>query len=702
MARYRLGIDVGGTFTDLLVLDEESGLLRKVKVSSTPLDPSDAVELCVIRFLDERSVRSEEVASVVHATTVAANAILGQKGLKLPKACLITTEGFRDVLEIGRQTRPDLYDIFTERPRPLVPRRYRYVVRERTDAFGSVATPLDEERVVELSKKIREGGFATVAISFINSYVNSRHEEVARKIVARENPGVYVSVSSEVSPEYREYERTSTTVVNALLMPIISRYIGRLADRLKRVGIRVSLQLMQSNAGMASSRQVEKRPMTIIESGPTAGVVASASLGKRLGIDNVLSFDMGGTTAKAGVVVGGEPSTAHEYEVGGRVHRGRIVKGSGYPMRFPFVDLAETSAGGGTIAWVDAAGALRVGPVSAGADPGPACYARGGGEPTVTDADLVLGRLNSRYLLGGELPLVSELSVKAVEEEICKKTGLSVREAAHGIVQIVNAEMSRILRIVSTERGYDLREFAMVAFGGAGPMHACALADELGMLETLVPPSPGLFSAFGLLASDVRHSHVKPIIERVSRVDPTRLEKLFRELEQEGRTVLEGEGFDDKEMRLVREMDLRYQGQSYELTVAVGSPLASEALRAAKNRFHSEHSRTYGYSVEEEDTEVVNLRVTAIGLVQEPPAVEEPMGEAEPPLGSRLEQRRVLFDLEEGFVRCPVFRRNSLKRGNVLEGPAIVEQYDATTVIHPSWRGEIDATGNLRLQRWHG
>ncbi|MFQ5870987.1 MAG: hydantoinase/oxoprolinase family protein, partial [Candidatus Geothermarchaeales archaeon] len=430
-----------------------------------------------------------------------------------------------------------------------------------------------------------------------------------------------------------------------------------------------------------------------------AGVVASAYLGKKLEVDSILSFDMGGTTAKAGLVVGGEPRMAYECEVGGRVHRGRVVKGSGYPVRFPFVDLAETSAGGGTIAWVDAAGLLRVGPLSAGADPGPVCYNKGGRELTVTDANLLLGRLNSRYLLGGELPLASELSAKAVEQEICEKTGLGVSEAAYGIVRIINSDMSRILRIVSTERGYDLREFAMVAFGGAGPMHACDLAEELGVSRIVVPVSPGLFSAFGLLASSVRHSYVKSIIERQARADPTRLKKWYRELEDEGQAVLGREGFGDREIHLLREMDLRYLGQSYELTVPVRRPMVAKTLRAATLRFHSEHRRTYGYSVVEEDVEIVNLRVTAIGRIPEPPMAKATLAEAEPGADSRVEERNVLFNEEEGFVRSHVFERSTLRPGNVVEGPAVVEQYDATTVINPGWKAEADTSGNIRLVR---
>jgi N-methylhydantoinase A len=435
----------------------------------------------------------------------------------------------------------------------------------------------------------------------------------------------------------------------------------------------------------------------MVESGPAAGVIASSFYGEEMGVKNVLSFDMGGTTAKAGTVQGGKPEVVMEYEVAGKVHSGRIVKGSGYPVRFPFIDLAECSAGGGTIAWADTGGVLRVGPISAGADPGPACYAREGEKPTVTDADLLLGRLNPDYLLGGKVRLFADLSKKAVEEAVCDKIGLELAEAVAGIIKIVNSQMAKILRIVSVERGYDPRKFTLTSFGGAGPMHACALAEELHIPKIVIPPNPGLFSAYGLLAANFTYNFVHAIMKTTEKIECSNLEETFGMLQREGAKTLAHQGVKPKNMRFSWQLDMRYFGQSYELTVPASNPLTERNFQRILKNYHRKHEAVYGYAREEAPVEVVNARLTAVGLVK------KPIMKKRKPCGKKLPRealstrRSVFFEQYDGFEETPVYVREKLKCGNFLCGPAVVEQYDATTVVYPGWEAEVDEFGNIIL-----
>ncbi len=695
MPEYRVSIDIGGTFTDLIALNEQTGKLMNFKVSSTPKKPADAVIEVFERFL--KRVEPETVSTITHSTTIAVNALLGQLGLELPKVALITTKGFRDVLEIGRQRRHELYNLFVQRPRMLIPRRLRYEVNERIGPEGEVLEPLNTENVRSLAVELKREKIKAVAIALLHSYMNPKHEQKIKNILQEAYPRTFVTCSSEIAPEYREFERTSTTAVNACLMPIVSVYMNELSDRIQKLGVSSPFCVMQSSGGIASKNVIIKKPVSMVESGPAAGVIASSFYGKMLKIQNIISFDMGGTTAKAGIVKGGIPEVVTEYEVAGKVHSGRIVKGSGYPVRFPFIDLAECSAGGGTIAWVDTGAALRVGPLSAGADPGPACYGKSGEKPTVTDANLILGRLNPNYILGGRMKVFPELSQKSIDKEICEKTGLELADAAAGIIRIVNSTMAKILRIVSVERGHDSRQFTLNSFGGAGPMHACALAEELHISSIIAPTNPGLFSALGLLTADFIYSLVKAIMKTVKDVQLSDIEATFRKLQAKGMKILESQKVKPDNMTFLRQLDLRYFGQGYELTIPVLAPLIKEEFDRVIESFHSKHEAVYGYAVREENVELVNARLVAVGVVMKPKLMKQKLCEREPSAEALLTTRDVFFEKYRDFVKCPVYTREKLKPGNMICGPAVIEQYDATTVVYPNWKTRVDGFGNFLM-----
>ena len=664
-----------------------------IKVPSTPKNPERGVLEAFRLFLRREAAGSVKI--VGHATTIATNAIFGQVDLKLPRTALITTRGFRDVIEIGRQRRAEVYNLFFERPQMLVERRLRYEVEERIDAQGNILTPLNTAEVEKVLDDIEKEGVESLAVGFLNSYTNPRHEEEALRMARQRLPRIYLTASSLVSNEYREYERLSTAVVNTTLMPIIKTYISRLAVDLKGLGVDAPLYVMQSNGGVATANIAVERPASIVESGPASGVIAAAWLGDLTGERDIISFDMGGTTAKAGTVRGRVPEVVPEYEVAGKIHMGRLVKGSGYPVRFPFIDLAECSAGGGTIAWVDGGDSLRVGPTSAGAHPGPACYGQGGEEPTITDANLILGRLNQRRLLGGEMSIFPRFAKQAFER-LSSQLGVGAEEAAVSVVRIANSIMSKILRIVSVERGFDPRRFTLVAFGGAGPMHACALAEELEIGKIIVPLNPGMFSAMGLLTADLFHDYIRALIKRTDDINPEDVESCFREMEEKGRETLMGEGVPTEEMRFHRQLDLRYLGQAYELTVDTPRPFDTEAVRSAVAAFHKRHWEVYGYSAEEEPVEFVNIRLRAVGFIPKPSLRESPSAWEE---ASPIERRRVYFEGKDAWMETPVYERGSIGSGCTLKGPAVVEQYDATTVIYPGWGAAVDRFGNLILRR---
>ncbi|MBA3476210.1 MAG: hydantoinase/oxoprolinase family protein [Actinobacteria bacterium] len=684
----RLAVDIGGTFTDATLIDEETGSVSIAKVLTTPVDPSEGFMRAVERVLAGAGVEAGQVGFVVHATTVATNAIIEGK---IARSGFVTTEGFRDLLEIARQVRPSLYDTQFEKTKPLVPRDRAVTVRERLGPAGKVLTPLDDGSVREAAAVLRREEVESVAVCLLHAYVNPEHEQRVSAILAEELPGVPVSLSAEVAPEFREYLRASTTVINAVIRPVIERYLERIEQRLADAGIEAKLLVMQSSGGVFSSEAARTRPVFMVESGPAAGVIASAHLGETLGRPDILSFDMGGTTAKVGLIQGGKPSVTKDYNVGGHASAG--IGGlslSGYPVRTPVVDLVEIGAGGGSIAWVDSGGLLRVGPESAGADPGPVCYRNGGTEPTVTDANVVLGRLNPSYFLGGEIGLDVEGARRAIEERCAKPLGLDVTEAANGIVEIANAAMVNALHLISVQRGYDPRDFVLAGFGGAGPVHANALMRDAEMPTLLIPRSPGIFSATGLLTTDLKRDVAVTIMRRLDELDPAEAETTFAELEDAGRQELEREGIAGDAIEFARQIDLRYVGQSYELTIPAGDGLLE--------RFHAEHDRTYGFAAPAEPVEVVSLRLTSVGLIVKPPPRPLEAGSRTEP----KERRPVYFAESAGYVDCPVYDRYVLRGGATFAGPAVVEELDATTVVHPGFNVQVDDVGNLVIERGTG
>jgi N-methylhydantoinase A len=647
-----VSVDVGGTFTDIVALDE-SGNMILYKGPTTPKAPEEGVMHGLSRL--------GKVSTVVHATTIATNALLGQVNLELPRVALITTRGFRDVIEIGRQNRPELYNPFFRKPTPLVPRELRFEVSERTGPSGEVLQELREEELTQALKEAKGRGATSLAISFLHSYANPRNELRAKEI----SSGIfqYVSISYEVSPAPREYERTSSTVVNAALMPVMRRYLESLRESLRTKG-EPELFIMASSGGLIDVDEAGRRPVQVIESGPAAGVVGVAVLSRLMGEPNAISFDMGGTTAKAGTVVNHEVETTQDYEVGGRTHYGRLVKGSGYPVRFPFVDLAEVSAGGGTIIWRDEAGALRVGPLSAGADPGPMSYGKGGNKPTLTDANLVLGRIGDTLSEG--LKLNRELALKGLSE-----LGDPV-SVARDAISLASLEMARAIRLVTVERGHDPSEFTMFAFGGAGPQYALDLAEEMGINKVVIPPHPGLFSALGMLFADRKFE--------ISRSYPKDPETEFLEMERElKRRVPETKYF-------LRYAEVRYEGQGWELTIPVGDP------KRIEDDFQRKHLSTYGFTLDR-PVEVVTIRSFAVipGLPFTLPRPKAKSGD--PPF-----TWREVF-LKDSWERVKVFKREEIPMGYQLEGPAVVEEYSSTTLVKEGWRGEVHETGSLVLRR---
>ena len=695
--RYRLGVDVGGTFTDAILMNETTGEIRTGKVPSTPDDPSRGFLNVVERMLAENSVSPTDVNYVVHGTTVATNAIIEGN---LARTAFVTTDGFRDLLEIQTGIRPTLYDLQFEKLKPLVPRHLSFGVSERLDFRGDVVKSLDEFDVRRVARRLRDEEVESVAVCLLHSYLNPSHERRIGEILAEELPDLLVSLSSEVAPEFREYFRASTTTINASIVPVVSRYLGNIQRRVRSLGMTGELLVMQSNGGVLTFEAAKDRPVFMVESGPAAGVLAASQLGSTLGHRDVISFDMGGTTAKAGLVENGNPRVTKDFEVGGTAGTtNHGARGAGYPIRTPVIDLVEIGAGGGSIAWIDSGGILRVGPNSAGADPGPVCYGLGGVQPTITDANLVLGRISAEYFLGGEMRLDVDGARRAIETHCADPLGIEVEAAALGIVEIANNAMVGALRRVSVQRGYDPRDYLLVAFGGAGPVHANRLADELEMPTVLVPMSPGTTSAMGLLVTDIRHDYSAAMITRVDRIDLNTAQSQMDRMRSEGTAALAREGVRAEQTEFLCQADMRYVGQSYELTIELpSSELSSETISDVVFQFHREHDREYGFSAESEPVEVVALRLSAIGRIPKPATREITANLSESDDGKKP-PRPVYFAENGGYVQCQRFDRYQLRSGQVISGPAIIEEIDSTTVIHPGYSGEVDRYGNLFLRK---
>ena len=696
MSNHRLGIDIGGTFTDIVLLADD-GTIHGKKILSTPDDYSRAIDAGVRALLAEAGVAPDRIVEVAHGTTVATNAIIEGKGARVG---LITTAGFRDVLEIARFRSPRLYDVTFRKPEPLVERRLRFEVAERISAAGEVVRPLDETALLRVGAKCVARGVEAVAICFLNAYVDASHEEAAARLLREKFPDLPVTLSSELVPQIQEYERTSTTVVNAYLRPVIERYAERLEARLEEIGIQAPLNIMQSNGGVLPARIAARKPIFVIESGPAAGVVGACRLGDRIAVPNSIVFDMGGTTAKAAMIVDGAYAMAPETEVGGEAALGhRMVRGGGYVVQAPTIDIAEVGAGGGSIAWIDAGGGIQVGPTSAGASPGPVCYALGGEAATVTDANLLLGYLNPDALVGGDLSLDSGLAERAVAD-LAARLGQDGTETAYGIHLIANARMMRALSAVSSERGLDPSRFPLFAFGGNGGVHVCNLAEALGCRRVLVPPAAGLFSALGLLFADVEHQCIRAFYQPFDGLDLDACNRTLTALREEAETLVAADGYGSEARRFTCSAEIKYIAQNAALPLSIENlPLGPQDLEALAEAFAVAHQETFGYRSDEEGLQFVSLKVVGQGVSSTPRLPERivPARDFQP----TSRRRRAYFGPAHGWIETPVMSRADLGEDG-HRGPLIVEEYDSTTVVRPGWTARTDDWNNITIAREDG
>jgi N-methylhydantoinase A len=676
----RVASDIGGTFTDLVYFDPVTGETATGKVSTTPR----RFEQAVLQGLQKAGVPAGAIDFFVHGSTIVINALTERKGVPTG---LITTEGFRDVLEIQRANRPDLYNLRYRKPEPFVPRRARLGVRERVTHRGEVVTPLDEAGVREATWRLRDLGVEAVAVCFLHAYANPEHERRALELVRAEWPDVAVTASHQVSREWREYERTSTTVLNAYVQPVADGYLRSLERSLVDEGCRGSRFVMHSNGGTTTFRSARERPITMVESGPVAGVMGAAAIGRALGRDNVISLDIGGTTAKCSLVEDGRLRLTTTYLLE------RTPRFAGYPLKVPVVDLVEIGAGGGSIARVDDAGALRIGPESAGAEPGPACYDRGGSLPTVTDANLVSGRMDARFFLGGEMAL-DEGAARRALEPIADEFGTGVEEAALGVLRVANANLTNALGLVSVQRGHDPREFALVASGGAGPMHATALARELHIREVIVPPAPGVFSAWAMLASDLRFDLVQTELLAAPEADPEQVERIFADLERQALEHFHRER-EGARIETQRHVELRYAGQEHTVRVPAPARFTDGArLEELVGRFAELHEQQYGFRLDER-TELVNFGITAVGLVDKPRRRRLKRGTGS---GGAVRAQRSMLVARGKRVRAPIHDRLALGAGDRLAGPALVVEPTSTTVLLDGDVATVEQHGSLVVE----
>jgi N-methylhydantoinase A len=682
----RIGVDIGGTFTDLVWVDDATGAVKVGKLLTTPKDPSQAVEQGVVTLLGDAGGAAAEVRSVIHGTTLATNALIERKGARTG---LLTTAGFRDAVEIGHEGRYDMYDIFIDSPAPLVPRHLRLEVTERMAADGRVLVPLDDGSARAAIARLRDAGTEAIAICLLHAYRNPLHERALEQLCAELAPGVPVSTSSEVVPEIREYERTSTTCGNVYVMPLMARYLDDLERKLHDLGIPGHFYIMLSSGGVATPATAKRVPIRLVESGPAAGALAAARMARELGEPKLLSFDMGGTTAKACVIDKGEPLLAREFEV---ARADRFKKGSGLPVRVPCIEMIEIGAGGGSLARVDRMGLLKVGPDSAGADPGPACYASGGQVPTVTDADLLLGYLDPGFFLGGRMRLDVEAARRAVEEKVARLMGLTTTEAAWGIHRVVNENMAAAARVHGIERGKDLRAYPLFAFGGAGPVHAWQVGRILKVPRVLVPFGAGAMSAYGLLAAPLAFDFVRTATQRLDAADWTQINALFGEMEEEGRAVLRRAEVDATDITIRRTAEMRYTGQGHEVEVEVpAGTLSVASLATITVNFEAAYRALYSRTPMGVPIEALNFRVVVSGPVPD-------ISVSGPKSGARAARvalapkstRKAYFPEARGYVDTPVYDRYALQPGAAFQGPAIIEERESTTVAGPGARLRVD------------
>lgn len=684
---YRLGVDVGGTFTDLVLLDEVTGGISLAKVPSTPHNQAVGVETGVRQLLAAQGATADAVALFIHGTTVATNALLERKGA----ACaLLVTEGFRDILQIGRQDRPKLYDWFARRPAPLVPRHLRLEIRERVTHTGEILQPLDEAHAIGLIQQVAADGIPAIAVCLLHAYANPSHEQRLGELIAQYYPQAIVSLSSDVLPEFKEYERMSTTVVNAYVRPTMQRYLSHLETRLKDIGIRSNLHIMQSNGGIMSAQAAGEMPVHTILSGPAGGALGGVAIARQAGFENAITVDMGGTSFDICLAYQGTIRRSQENEVGS------------VPIKVPMLDIHTLGAGGGSIAWIDGGGALRVGPHSAGAAPGPACYGRGGTEPTVTDANLVLGRIPDT--LGSGVALDHDAARQVIYDRLARPLGMRLEQAAEGIITVVNANMARGIRVVSVAKGYDPREFALVAFGGGGALHGAELASDLAIPTVLVPPAPGVTSALGLLMADFRHDYSVTHLRLLKHVTPAELRQHFQTLEDHALAQMEREGIPPSRVMLTRTVGLRYRGQGYELEAPLSAGQIDDGIHTVlAEGLHLAHQRSYGYAMREQDIELVTLKLAAVGGTrldtplyagQPQPTTDRPTFD---PQSAPVTATRPVY-LRGQWLPAAIYQRPDLAPGLVLAGPAVVEHYDATTLVLPGQQARVDIYGNMIIQ----
>ena len=689
---WRIGIDIGGTFTDVALVDEATGRIGVTKAPTTPEDFGKGVLSALSMAMQRYGLQSTEVGLLAHATTVVTNAILEGKGAR---AALIATRGFRDVLELRRSSRADLYDLFQDPPGTLIRRRRRYEITERVGSDGAVVTALAEDEIDDLIAMIRREKVEAVAVVLLFSFLNPAHEQRLGKRLRDALPGIPVYLSHEVLPEIREFERTSTTAVCAYVGPILASYLQRLEEATRGLGL-PPLYVMGSNGGVFEVAEGIAMPAMAVESGPAAGVVAATLAARQIGRLDILSFDMGGTTAKASLIRNGQYETTPEYEVGGGSSGNRFMNGTGHPIRVPVIDLAEVSAGGGSIAWVDRAGALRVGPKSAGAEPGPVCYGRGGTEPTVTDCNLLLGYLDRRSLLGGELAIDFTAAERAIGARLAHPLQLDTRTAAAAVIDIVNNSMAEALKIVSVQRGHDPRELSLMVFGGAGPLHGVALAEELGIAEVICPPIPGAFSALGLVGSDLKRDYVRTVYTSSTKADPATIQATFQAMEQDGNAMLDRARVAAVDRRFERSVDARYERQSYELSVpAPNTPIDPATITTIADAFHDRHAQTYGHDNRLEPVQFVSLRVAAIGAIPPLALRQETAKTGTDP----IKARRSVWFRATGVVDATIFDRARMPAGFAAAGPAVIESLESTILVPPGWIARMDDAGYVWLAR---
>ncbi len=682
MAQFRLTVDTGGTFSDFVYVNDETREVSIAKFPSTPDDPSRAI-LAGVHELISRGVAPSDIRYFCHGTTVGTNALLEGKGVRTG---LIVTKGFSGIYEVAEQSRPHgpaIFDIMYDRPEMLVPPSRTGEAVERVAFDGEILLPLDEEALRKTVRELKEEGVQSIAVCLLFSFLAPQHEQRVRQIIEQEIPGCSVSLSSEIVPQIREYYRLSTTVINAYLQPILARYIANLDARLTQAGLTTPQKyIMQSNGGMANFEATARKAVATVLSGPAGGITASVHATATTGFQNLITFDMGGTSCDVALIKDGQPSISNRGKVEGR------------DVALPMIDINTVSAGGGTLAHVDRFGELIVGPHSAGAVPGPACYMRGGDKPTITDCNAVLGYLSPDNFLGGKMKLDIAASRKAIETSVSAPLGISIEEGAEGIVRIINVKMQEAIKAISTMRGHDLRDFMLLAFGGAGPLHAARIAEELGMAGVIVPLYPGVYSALGLVMSDVKHDYIRSRMVQLANVSEAQVNTIFADLESEARKDLAQESFTDDQTAFEYGLDMRYAGQGYEMTLPACSPLKAGDLAKLRRDFDEEHRKLFGHTAPDEPVEIVSFRLRGIGRV---PPVEFPKFK---PTGAALseairEHRPAMFNGQ--MVDCPVYQRDALDVGVSFVGPAIVDQLDCTTVIPPGHHVRIDDYRNMIL-----